>query len=140
MASLSLFTFMHWGRQRHPTPVFLPGDFHGRWAAVHGAAQSWARRSGLPPSLPFCMSVPYCLPVCGSVYGLKLVSINPPALFIIFKTVSGILGCMYFHKYFKIGLLVSKTSWNFNCNYLEFLDQSVENCYHNSEFPNLSFI
>lgn len=86
------------------------------------------------------MSVPYCLPYCGFMYGLKLVSINPPALFIIFKTVSGILGFMYFHKYFKIGLLVSKTSWNFNCNCLEFLDQFVENCCLNSEFPNLSFI
>ena len=28
--SLSLFTLMHWRRQRHPTPVFLPGESQGR--------------------------------------------------------------------------------------------------------------
>ena len=28
--SLSLFTFMHWRRQRQPTPVFLPGESQGR--------------------------------------------------------------------------------------------------------------
>ena len=41
--SLSLFTFLHWGRQWQPTPVLLPGKFHGHgawWAAVHGVAKS----------------------------------------------------------------------------------------------------
>ena len=28
--SLSLFTFMHWRRKWQPTPVSLPGKFHGR--------------------------------------------------------------------------------------------------------------
>ena len=28
--SLSLFTFMHWTRKWQPTPVFLPGESHGR--------------------------------------------------------------------------------------------------------------
>ena len=28
--SLSLFTFMHWRRKWHPTPVFLPGESQGR--------------------------------------------------------------------------------------------------------------
>ena len=28
--SLSLFTFMHWRRKWHPTPVFLPWKSHGR--------------------------------------------------------------------------------------------------------------
>ena len=28
--SLSLSTFMHWRRQWHPTPVFLPGKSHGQ--------------------------------------------------------------------------------------------------------------
>ena len=27
--SLSLFTFMHWGRTWQPTPVFLPGESQG---------------------------------------------------------------------------------------------------------------
>ena len=30
--SLSLFTFMHWRRKWHPTPVFLPGESQG-WGA-----------------------------------------------------------------------------------------------------------
>ena len=31
-----------WGRKWQPTPVFLPGKFHGQrvsWAAVHGVAE-----------------------------------------------------------------------------------------------------
>ena len=41
--SLSLFTFMHWRRKWHPTPVFLPGESQGRGslvAAVCGITQS----------------------------------------------------------------------------------------------------
>ena len=43
VASLSLFTFMHWRRKWQPTPVFLPGESQGWgawWAAVYGVAQS----------------------------------------------------------------------------------------------------
>ena len=32
--SLSLFTFMHWRRKWQPTPVFLPGESHGRRSLV----------------------------------------------------------------------------------------------------------
>ena len=32
--SLSLFTFMHWRRKLHPTPVFLPGESQGRGSLV----------------------------------------------------------------------------------------------------------
>ena len=32
--SLSLFTFMHWRRKWQPTPVFLPGEFHGQSSLV----------------------------------------------------------------------------------------------------------
>ena len=32
--SLSLFIFMHWRRKWHPTPVFLPGESHGRRSLV----------------------------------------------------------------------------------------------------------
>ena len=32
--SLSLFTFMHWRRQWHATPVFLPGESQGRGSLV----------------------------------------------------------------------------------------------------------
>ena len=33
--SLSLFTFMHWRRNWHPTPVFLPGESQG-WGSLVG--------------------------------------------------------------------------------------------------------
>ena len=44
--SLSVFTFVHWRRKWQPTPVFLPGESQGRWAAVYGVAQSrtWLKR------------------------------------------------------------------------------------------------
>ena len=32
--SFSLFTFMHWRRKWQPTPVFLPGESHGRQSLV----------------------------------------------------------------------------------------------------------
>ena len=32
--SLSLFTFMHWRRKWHPTPVFLPGESQGQGSLV----------------------------------------------------------------------------------------------------------
>ena len=32
--SLSLFTFMHWGRKWKPTPVFLPGESQGEGSLV----------------------------------------------------------------------------------------------------------
>ena len=40
--SLSLSTFMHWRRQWHPTPVFLPGESHGQRSLV--CCCSWGRK------------------------------------------------------------------------------------------------
>ena len=34
VTSLSLFTFMHWRRKWQPTPVYLPGKFHGQRSLV----------------------------------------------------------------------------------------------------------
>ena len=34
MTSISLSTFMHWRRKWQPTPVFLPGESHGRRSLV----------------------------------------------------------------------------------------------------------
>ena len=34
VTSLSLFTFMHWRRKWHPTPVFLPGESQGQGSLV----------------------------------------------------------------------------------------------------------
>ena len=56
--SLSLFTSMHWRRNWHPTPVFLPGESQGRGslvAAVYGVAQSQTRLKRLSSS-----SICYC--------------------------------------------------------------------------------
>ena len=39
--SLSLFTFMHWRRNRQPTPVFLPGESQGRGSLV--GCRLWGR-------------------------------------------------------------------------------------------------
>ena len=39
--SLSLFTFMHWKRQWHPTPVLLPGKSHGQRSLV--GCSPWGR-------------------------------------------------------------------------------------------------
>ena len=39
--SLSLFTFMHWRRKWQPTPVFLPGESHGRRSLV--GCSPWGR-------------------------------------------------------------------------------------------------
>ena len=39
--SLSLFTFMHWRRTWQPTPVFLPGESHGRRSLVD--CSPWGR-------------------------------------------------------------------------------------------------
>ena len=39
--SLSLFIFLHWRRQRQPTPVFLPGESQGRGSLV--GCRLWGR-------------------------------------------------------------------------------------------------
>ena len=41
VTSLSLFTFMHWGRKWQPTPVFWPGESQGRWSLV--GCRLWGR-------------------------------------------------------------------------------------------------
>ena len=42
--SLSLSTFMHWRRKWQPTPVFLPGESHGRRSLV--GCSPWGRTAG----------------------------------------------------------------------------------------------
>ena len=77
-SSLSLFTFMHWRRQWHPTPVFLPGESQG-WGSLVGCrlwgrtrfGHDWsdlaaAAAAGLyvaqPGILSFCSPSSLCLP------------------------------------------------------------------------------
>ena len=53
VASLSLFTFMHWRRKWQPTPVFLPRESRGRGSlagCVYGVAQSQTRLKRLSSS------------------------------------------------------------------------------------------
>ena len=66
--SFSLFTFMHWRKKWQPTPVFLPGESHGRGilvTAVYGVTQSrtWLKwLSSSSSSVPECSSgFPYFL-------------------------------------------------------------------------------
>ena len=44
VTSLSLFTFMHWRRKWQPTPVFLPGEFHGQRSLSIGY-RTWGSKS-----------------------------------------------------------------------------------------------
>ena len=41
VTSQSLFTYMHWRRKWHPTPVFLPGEFQGQGSLV--GCHLWSR-------------------------------------------------------------------------------------------------
>ena len=44
MIYLEVQKFKIWSRKWQPTPVFLPGKFHGQgawWAALYGVAKSW---------------------------------------------------------------------------------------------------
>ena len=50
---LSDFTFTHWRRKWHPTPLFLPWESQGRgawWAAVYGVTQGQTRLKQLSSS------------------------------------------------------------------------------------------
>ena len=58
VASLSLFTLMHWRRKWQPTPVFLPGESQGQgacWAAVYGVPQSRTRLKWLSIVYTWCI-------------------------------------------------------------------------------------
>ena len=65
--SLSLFTFMHWGRKWQPTPVFLPGESQGRESLAGcrlGVAQSQTRLKRLSSSSSSCRWIDKCNAVC----------------------------------------------------------------------------
>ena len=58
-SSLSLFTFMLWGRKWQPTPVFLPGESQGRgawWAAAYGVTQSQTQLKRLSSGSSRCLT------------------------------------------------------------------------------------
>ena len=57
LLSLSLFIFMHWRRKWQPTPVFLPGESHGRGSLV--GCSPWGREeSDRTERLHFHFSLP----------------------------------------------------------------------------------
>ena len=86
VTSLSLFTFMHWRRRWHPTPVFLPGESQGRGSLV--GCRLWGCRVGhdwsdlaaaaaaavciFNPNLPVRLTLPFppCVYVCSLCLGL----------------------------------------------------------------------
>ena len=45
--SLSLFTFIHWRRKWHPTPVFLPGESQGQGSLVGCSPWDWKESTRL---------------------------------------------------------------------------------------------
>ena len=42
-----IYTYIYWRRQWYPTPVLLPGKYHGQRSlvGVHGVAESWTQLS-----------------------------------------------------------------------------------------------
>ena len=50
--SHSLFTFMHWRRKWQPTPVFLPGESHGR-RSLEGCSSWDCEELDMTERLPF---------------------------------------------------------------------------------------
>ena len=77
VTSLSLFTFMHWRRKWHPTPVFLPGESQGRGSLVgcrlwgHTVGHDWSNFAtaavGFVKQVTYLFSVPACARACSCV-------------------------------------------------------------------------
>ena len=59
VTSLSLFTFTHWRRQWHPTPVLLPGKSHGRRSLV--GCSPWGREESDTTERLHFHSSPSCI-------------------------------------------------------------------------------
>ena len=55
-SSLSLFTFMDWRRQWHPTPMFLLGESHG-WKTLVGCSPWGRKESDMAERLHFHFSL-----------------------------------------------------------------------------------
>ena len=73
--SLWLFTFIHWRRQWQPTPVFLPGESHGR-RSLGGCSPWGCKESDTTERLHFPFTFPVLLP--GKSHGQRsLVGCSP---------------------------------------------------------------
>ena len=100
--SLSLFTFMHWGRQWQPTPVFLPGESQ-RWGSLVGCrlgvAQSRTRLKRLSSSsssILFLVTLSLLAqPLMSPMWKLRL-----EVLEILLEVFSGIFLLVSSHLYF----------------------------------------
>ena len=53
---LLLFKALNWRRQWHPTPVLLPGKFHG-WRSLEGCSSWGHEESDMTEQLPFHFSL-----------------------------------------------------------------------------------
>ena len=87
--SLSLFTFMHWGRKWQPTPVFLPGESQGRgWGRAGGLPSMGSHRVGHDWSdLAAAAAVAFCC-VCVCIY------MHTCHILLIHSSVDEHLGCI----------------------------------------------
>ena len=56
VTSLSFFTFMHWRRKWHPTPVLLPGKSHG-WRSLVSYSPWGRKESDMTEQLHFHFSL-----------------------------------------------------------------------------------
>ena len=65
--SLSLSTFMHWRRKWQPTPVFLPGESHGRRSLV-GCSPWGCTESDTTEATQQHICVCVCVCVCVCIY------------------------------------------------------------------------
>ena len=61
VTSLSIFTFMHWRRKWQPTPIFLPGEFHGQRTLVDYSPRG-RKESDTTEQLHFRFHFPYHFP------------------------------------------------------------------------------
>ena len=79
VASLSLFTFMHWRRKWQPTPVFLPGESQG-WEpgglpsmGSHRVGHDWRDLAAAAAVAKLCLTL--CNPMDYSLHGSSVYAI-----------------------------------------------------------------
>ena len=76
-----------WRRERLPTPIFWPGEFHGLYI-VHGAAKSWTQLSDQVNYQVNFKIIKYILKIAlVYIYLISIMQVNPIKI---------ILGCSKF--------------------------------------------
>lgn len=86
--------------------------------------------------LSILMAVPHYLHYCSFVVNWKSRNVSPAIFFFLFKIVLSVLGPFIF--IWLLGLacqFMQKWHWNFDRDWVEFLDQFREYCHVNKEHP-----